>query len=138
MANVGHKPGGHQPGGHVPSGHEPVSTTTSSSLQTGAKNPGSAASTLYRYASTFQVDNITNSGAEVDAGNRYNMCMRTGFRAKPHTLVEDAYGALVRPDSYDKRHPQELIRPLAEEITGPKRPEPTDLFLSASVAPSDL
>lgn len=81
---------------------------------------------------------ITNSNAEADAGNRYNICMRTGFRVKPGELIEDAYGSLVRQDSFDKRHPQEFIRPLAEELTGPKRPEPTDQFLSSSVSPEDL
>ena len=81
---------------------------------------------------------ITNSNASADAGNRYNIRMRTGFRVKPGQLVEDAYGALVRHDSYDIRHPQEFIRPRAEEITGPTRPEAEDVFLSSSVAPEDL
>lgn len=90
------------------------------------------------FASSLLGATITNTNASADAGNRYNVCMRTGFRVKPGELVEDAYGALVRPESFDKRHPQEFVRPLAEELRGPKRPEPTDQFLSASVSPEDL
>ena len=89
-------------------------------------------------SSTFQTDNISNSTATEDAGNRYTVCMRSGFRVKPNTLVEDAYGSLVRYESFDKRHPGELIRPLAEEITGPNRPEPTDTFIANSISPEDL
>lgn len=80
-------------------------------------------------SSTFQTDNISNSTATEDSGNRYNICQRTGFRVKPGQLVEDAYGALVRPDSVDRRHPQEFIRPLAEELTGSQYPEATDNFI---------
>lgn len=80
-------------------------------------------------SSTFQTDNISNSTAEEDAGNRYSVCQRTGFRVKPGELIEDAYGALVRQESFDRRHPQELIRPLAEELTGPRRPEASNNFI---------
>ena len=98
-----------------------------------ASNPSST-----KPSSTFQTDNISNSTATEDAGNRYNVCMRSGFRQRPHTLVMDAYGALVRQESFDRRHEQEWVRPLAEELTGPLRPEPTDTFIASSVAPEDL
>lgn len=81
---------------------------------------------------------ITNTNATADAGNRYNVDMRTGFRVKPGQLIEDPYGALVHPDFADVRHPQELIRPLAEEPKGPIRPEPTDVFLDTTVTAEDL
>lgn len=55
---------------------------------------------------------------------RYNICDRTGFRAKPGQLVEDGYGNMVLPEFRDSRHPQEFIRSRAETHTGPKRPEP--------------
>lgn len=98
-----------------------------------ANNPSSV-----KPSSTFQTDNITNSTATEAPPNNYNVCMRSGFRVKPDTLIEDAYGSLVRPESYDHRHLQEFIRPLAEEIRGPKRPEPSNTFISTSISPEDL
>jgi hypothetical protein len=89
-------------------------------------------------SSTFQTDNISNSNASVDTGNRYNICQRTGFRVKPGELITEWNGTQVRPNSWEPRNLQEFIRPLAEELTGPTRPEGTDTFLAASIAPEDL
>jgi hypothetical protein len=66
---------------------------------------------------------IRNPNAEEDAGNRYNICSRTGYRAKPGELVKDAYGELVRADSQDELHPADMphkSRP--ERHKGPLRP----------------
>ena len=89
-------------------------------------------------SSTFQVDEIENSTATTDSVSRYNLCQRTGFRVKPHELVEEWNGTLVRPESFEYRHPAEFVRPLAEELTGPVRSEPSNSFVAVSIAPEDL
>ena len=67
---------------------------------------------------------ITNSTATTDTPNRYNICQRSGFRAKPGELVKDAYGEMVLPEFADSRHDQEFVRVRAENQQGAKRPEP--------------
>jgi hypothetical protein len=89
-------------------------------------------------SSTFQTDNISNSTATEDSSNKYNICQRTGFRVKPYQLRKEWNGSLVRDESWEQRHPQEFIRPLAEDLHGAQRPESSDTFLAASIAPEDL
>ena len=91
-------------------------------------------------SSTFTTDNpgSANTNVSEDTVSRFNICQRTGFRVKPHELVEEYNGILVRPDSFEYRHPQEFIRPLAESLTGPIRPEPDNSFIATSIAPEDL
>ena len=69
---------------------------------------------------------ITNLNATTDSLNRYNLCDRTGFKQKPHTLVQDPYGNYVRAESSDgQRHPQERVKSQPESQRGSIRPEPT-------------
>lgn len=89
-------------------------------------------------SSTFQVDEISNSTASEDDRAWQNICQRTGFQVKAGELVREWDGSLVRPESYERRNEQDFIRPKAESLTGPIRPEPDDVFISTSVAPSDL
>jgi hypothetical protein len=89
-------------------------------------------------SSTFQTDNITNSTAESDTDNRYNICQRTGFKVKPGTLIEEWNGTLVRAFSWEPRNLQDLVRTEAESLVGPSRPEGTDTFITTSIAPEDL
>jgi hypothetical protein len=89
-------------------------------------------------SSGFVIDDIQNANASEDTVSRYNIDMKSGFRVKPGALVEEYNGILTRPESFDIRHPQEFVRPLAEELTGPLRPEPTDTFIATSIAPEDL
>jgi hypothetical protein len=88
--------------------------------------------------SGFVVDDIQNANATEDTVSRYNICQRTGFKVKPHQLVEEWSGALVRPDSFEFRSDQDFIRPLAESLVGPIRPESDDSFIVTSIAPEDL
>lgn len=88
--------------------------------------------------STFTTDEIVNNDATEDTKNRYNICQRTGFRVKPGTLVREWNGTLVRPDSWEQRHPQEFIRPLAEDLKGARRPEPDDEFVTTAITADDL
>ena len=80
-----------------------------------------------------------NTIATADSGNRYNICQRTGFKQKPVQLSTEWTGAKVCPESYDKRPDQLRVRArAAESLEGPKRPEPADVFVSTSTAPSAL
>lgn len=74
---------------------------------------------------------ITNSGATQDTENRYTICQVTGFRVKPGELTTTWDGKLVRQESFDIKHEQLRVRPQAESLTGPERPEPaSDTFLA--------
>ena len=89
-------------------------------------------------SSGFVIDDIQNANASEDTVSRYNIDMKSGFRVKPGTLVEEYNGILTRPESFDIRHPQDFIRPLAESLIGPIRPESDDSFIVTSIAPEDL
>ena len=67
---------------------------------------------------------ILNPDATTDSLNRYNICSRTGYRMRPNTLIKDAYGEFVRPESADTRHPQERVKSQPESQRGALRPEP--------------
>ena len=68
---------------------------------------------------------ILNANAVTDSPNRYNICSRSGFRAKPGELIKDGYGDLVLPEFSEQRHPQDLLRSRTEKrVKGAIRPEP--------------
>jgi hypothetical protein len=132
-------PTGLAPTGHEPEGHHPGGAASTSTVdKTAATNPGGAASVLNLYASTFRVDEPTNSNSETDSGGRYNICQRTGFKVLPGELLQEWNGLLVRPESFEARHPQDFVRSKAERQTGPQNPEPDDTFISTSVSAESL
>ena len=88
--------------------------------------------------STFQVDDPGNGVGEQDTKNRYNICQRTGFKVKPAELTAEWNGVKVRQESYESRNEQDRVRPEAESLTGPVRPEPTDVFITTAVTVADL
>ena len=90
------------------------------------------------WAESVMIDVITNSDAGVDTENRYNVCQRSGFRAKPGELVEDGYGAWVLPKYAEPRHLQDFVRSLPDQLEGSVRPEPTDTFITTAVTIDDL
>jgi hypothetical protein len=67
---------------------------------------------------------ITNSNATTDTPNRYNICDRSGFRAKPGELVRTWDGLMVLPEFWEPRNDQDFVRVRAESQSGSKRPEP--------------
>jgi len=84
---------------------------------------------------------ITNSGATTDVENNYEICQRSGFRVKKHTLVREEFtGAWVRPDSAENRHPQDFVRARRESQHGAVNPEPIgqENFISTAVTADDL
>ena len=82
------------------------------------------------------------SGANTDVfefPSYYDICDRTGFRVKAGKLVEEWTGLSVRPEDWDARHPQELVRGVPERRIEQVSPEPTDEFLATNqVNTSDL
>ena len=72
---------------------------------------------------------ITNTNATTDVPTNYEICERTGFRVKPGTLVKEWDGVMVRPESYEPRHPQDFVRSRPEAQRGSVRPEQTDQFI---------
>lgn len=82
-------------------------------------------------ASTFPTsaaDGPQNTNADTYPSN-YEICDRTGFKVPRGTLIKEWNGAMVRPESWEARHPRDFIRPVAERQTGSPRPEQTDVFI---------
>ncbi len=79
-------------------------------------------------------DSIENAGATEDSKSRYNIDQRTGFKVLPHSLIKDHKSdALVRPESWDMRHPQRAVKATAERLRGAIRPEPAnDVFVTTT------
>lgn len=73
---------------------------------------------------------ITNSTATAGETN-YLICDRTGFRVPVSTgLVKEWNGMMVRPESYEPRHPLDFIRArTTEKAGGSPRPEQPDTFI---------
>lgn len=84
-------------------------------------------------ASTFPTsveDGPQNSNATTDVPTNYEICDRTGFKVLPGTLVKEWNGAMVRPKSWEPRHPQDFVRGRTESPKGSPRPEPADVFIA--------
>lgn len=83
---------------------------------------------------------IENLTATIDAKNRYEICDRTGFKAKPGTLKETWDGLMVLPSQWEPRNFQDRIRSRPESQDGANRPEPigTETFITTPVDPDDL
>ena len=80
-------------------------------------------------SSTFTTDNPGEGVGEQDTKNRYTVCQRSGFKIKPDAISVEWNGVKVRAESYEPRNEQDFIRPHAELLTGPKKPEPVDKFV---------
>lgn len=78
---------------------------------------------------------VVNTNA-TDGFTNYEICERTGFRVLPGTLVEEWTGTMVRPESYEPKHPQIMIRSRAEKLKGSIRPEQADRFITTAIDPA--
>ena len=67
---------------------------------------------------------IENDNATTDTQNRYNICDRSGFKAKPGELVQTWDGYWVLPQFYEPRNIQDFVTSKAENQKGATRPEP--------------
>lgn len=67
---------------------------------------------------------IENTNATTDTPNRYNICDRSGFKAKPGELVRTWDGLMVLPEFWEPRNMQDLVTSRPERQRGAKRPEP--------------
>ena len=81
---------------------------------------------------------IVNSTATADSG-RYEACQRSGRKAKPGELIQEAYTKLWVLREYSDPYPEQIrVRVSAESLTGPLRPEASDVFITTSVSAEDL
>lgn len=74
-------------------------------------------------------DSIENANAATYPSN-YEICDRTGFKLRRGMLREEWDGTMVRPKSWERRHPQDFVRGVGGEQEGSKRPEQDDRFVS--------
>jgi hypothetical protein len=72
---------------------------------------------------------IENSNA-VEIPSNYEICDRTGFRVPRGTLKREWNGLMVRPQSWEPRHPQDFVRATSDRQRGSPRPEQTDTFIA--------
>ena len=106
-------------------------------------NPSGSVS-LSSTAPTINVGNsgtsITNASATTDDG-KYEICDRSGFKAKPGELVREWDGHFVLPQFYEPRNMQDFVKSRPERQEGSIRPE-TELFVDDvypnGVSASDL
>lgn len=80
---------------------------------------------------------IANPNAVLYA-SQYHICDRTGFKVPAGMLRKEWTGAMVRPQSWERRHPQDFIRARPEHHKGSPRPEQTDTFITTEVDAEDL
>lgn len=81
---------------------------------------------------TFPSSNDTgpeNENTYVGPSNN-EICDRTGFKVARGTLRKEWNGAMVRPESFESRHPQDFVRGRSEQPKGSPRPEPADRFIA--------
>jgi len=71
-----------------------------------------------------------NSDATADVPRNYETCDRTGFRVLPGELQREWDGKYVRPESWEPRQMQDLVRARSERQNGAIRPEQNDSFLN--------
>lgn len=76
----------------------------------------------------------------VDIPSNDEICDRTGFKVPRGTLRKEWNGAMVRPESWEPRHPQDFVRARPEHPKGSPRPEQPDVFIQddGQVAVNDL
>lgn len=69
----------------------------------------------------------------------YNVqCDRTGFKIKSTSARKEWNGLVVRSESWEERHPQDLIRSKRDDQSVPDpRPEDPDYFLAANEVTAD-
>jgi len=81
---------------------------------------------------------ITNPDA-VEYKSNFEICQRSGRRAKPGKLIKDPYtNAWVLPE-YADRYPEQLFTKVrAESLTGSARPEQDDNFIDSITDPADI
>ena len=89
-------------------------------------------------ASTETGTPIVNADSTTNVATNYEQCDRSGFRVMPGELVRNWDGVYTRSKSYDPKHPQLLIRSVADKIKGSIRPEPDNNFLTEDVTADDL
>lgn len=124
--------------------HTVVATPRDSSIPATSPNVPISALSAVVAGSSPEIDTgiaITNLFATIDRSN-YEICERSGRKVLPGTLIREWNGTMVRPESWERRHPQDFVRSRAEKLTGPERPEQDDTFIEdrypAGVSANDL
>jgi hypothetical protein len=67
-----------------------------------------------------------------------NICQHSGFKTPPSKLARQWNGIVSCAADYDRRHPQELVRPVIDVQRVPvPRPEQADTFITAADVTAD-
>ena len=79
---------------------------------------------------TFAGDlTILNADADEYPSN-YEICDRTGFKLERGNLRREWTGAMVRPESWERRNIQDFVRGVGDDQRGSPRPEQSDRFIT--------
>lgn len=71
--------------------------------------------------------------------SNYLICDRTGFKQKVSDGLKTEWtGNMVRKESFERRHPQDLVRSTPDKQKGSPRPEQEDNFITELVSADDL
>lgn len=88
--------------------------------------------TPYTPSSNFDSSTL-ESLQEIGGESNYLICDRTGFKIPVKTgLRREWNGWMVRPESWEPRHPLDFVRAKPERSRGSPRPEPEDTFLTTN------
>ncbi len=72
-------------------------------------------------------------------GRPWGICDRSGFKVRHDTLKREWTGLMVRPESLDRRHPQDFVRGVPDKQSFPDaRPRPADVFLEVGDITADM
>ena len=83
-------------------------------------------------ASTFptsEADGPQNANTTTNIPSNYEICDRTGFKVPAGTLRKEWNGLMVRPESWEPRHPQDFVRGHTETPRPSPRPEQVNDFI---------
>ncbi len=91
---------------------------------------------------TFPPDDSIENEDAIEWPSEYEICDRTGFKLRIGSLTKEWTGVMVRPESWERRHPQDFVRGVSDHKEGSPRPEPADRFIDdeypAGVTVDDL
>lgn len=82
----------------------------------------------------------TRLSNQYKAGDHLSTCDRCGFTRYGSEMKKEWTGLIVCPECYDPRHPQDLVRPKADnQSVKDPRPAPTVVYLGLNeVTPESL
>ena len=115
--------------------------TITVTVPAGAQSDASAITATPTFAVTADTVTgtaIVNANSTTDITTNEEFCDRTNFRTLPGELQKEWTGQFIRPESWEIRHPQDMLRTRAtDRFPGSRSPEQADTFLADGEVTAD-